>query len=175
MRKYTALAAVLLVAVSVDLSLTCDGLTRFTGEFVVKTGKPVTEVRKFQATAGPATLKLYNGSGRCSRAKRVMGSWVGVHGKRVFCPSKVNERVGYLQATVNLKEGWNVLKVFLKGKPGARIRIKITQQIEACGPTRVSVASDGTQGNGESGSPSISGHGRFVAFSTEAASLLPGA
>ncbi len=37
---------------------------------------------------------------------------------------------------------------------------------------RVSVASDGTQGLGESNSPSISPDGRFIAFSSEAANLV---
>ena len=40
--------------------------------------------------------------------------------------------------------------------------------------TRVSVASDGTQGNGVSGMPAISADGRFVAFESEASSLAPG-
>lgn len=40
--------------------------------------------------------------------------------------------------------------------------------------SRVSVASDGTQGNGNSGSPSISADGRYVAFDSFASSLSPG-
>jgi len=40
--------------------------------------------------------------------------------------------------------------------------------------TRVSVASDGTQGNGDSSSPSVSADGRFVAFHSEATNLVPG-
>lgn len=41
---------------------------------------------------------------------------------------------------------------------------------------RVSVASDGTEGNGELGDefPSISGDGRFVAFTSRASNLVPG-
>jgi len=39
---------------------------------------------------------------------------------------------------------------------------------------RVSVASDGTQGNGSSGQPALSADGRFVAFSSAASSLVPG-
>jgi len=39
---------------------------------------------------------------------------------------------------------------------------------------RVSVASDGTQGNGSSGQPAISGDGRFVAFFSSATNLVPG-
>jgi len=38
---------------------------------------------------------------------------------------------------------------------------------------RVSVASDGTQGNGDSHRPSISADGRFVAFLSEASNLVP--
>src|SRR3989304_1565093 len=40
--------------------------------------------------------------------------------------------------------------------------------------TRVSVASDGTQGNGMSGGPSISADGRYVAFSSVATNLAAG-
>jgi len=40
--------------------------------------------------------------------------------------------------------------------------------------TRVSVASDGTPGDGRSFNPSMSGDGRFVAFGSEAANLVPG-
>ena len=40
--------------------------------------------------------------------------------------------------------------------------------------TRVSIASDGTQGNGFSGDPSISGGGRFVAFTSFATNLVNG-
>ena len=39
---------------------------------------------------------------------------------------------------------------------------------------RVSLASDGTQGNGLSGGPSISADGRFVAFASEASNLVNG-
>src|SRR6266478_4204552 len=39
---------------------------------------------------------------------------------------------------------------------------------------RVSVASDGTQGNGASVWPSISGDGRYVAFHSFASNLVPG-
>ena len=40
--------------------------------------------------------------------------------------------------------------------------------------TRVSVASDGTQGDDGSGAPSVSGDGRYVAFISEANNLVPG-
>ena len=39
---------------------------------------------------------------------------------------------------------------------------------------RVSVASDGTQGNGLSSQPKISGDGRFVVFKSDATNLVPG-
>src|SRR5262249_10601361 len=40
--------------------------------------------------------------------------------------------------------------------------------------TRVSVASDGEQGNGASGFSAISGNGRFVVFQSSATNLVPG-
>ncbi len=58
------------------------------------------------------------------------------------------------------------------------------QSIEACATTqiptdvseiiRVSVASDGTQGNSHSGTPSISADGRYVAFRSSASNLVAG-
>ena len=39
---------------------------------------------------------------------------------------------------------------------------------------RVSVADDGTEGNSASGTPSISGDGRFVTFASAASNLVPG-
>ncbi|HEV8112100.1 MAG TPA: hypothetical protein VGR31_04940 [Planctomycetota bacterium] len=40
--------------------------------------------------------------------------------------------------------------------------------------TRISVAPNGTQGNGDSGNPRISPDGRFVAFVSDASNLVPG-
>jgi Tol biopolymer transport system component len=45
---------------------------------------------------------------------------------------------------------------------------------EAGTTTRVSVANDGSEGNGDSGYPSISADGRYVAFSSSASNLVPG-
>ena len=42
------------------------------------------------------------------------------------------------------------------------------------GTTRVSVASDGAQGNGGSAHPSISADGRYVAFQSDASNLVSG-
>ena len=39
---------------------------------------------------------------------------------------------------------------------------------------RISVATDGTQANGFSRSPSISADGRYVAFASDATNLVPG-
>jgi Tol biopolymer transport system component len=45
---------------------------------------------------------------------------------------------------------------------------------QAAQTTRVSVASDGTQGNGDSQAASLSADGRYVAFRSDAANLVPG-
>jgi len=47
-------------------------------------------------------------------------------------------------------------------------------QIESPSTTRVSIASDGAQGNGFSGAAAISADGRYVAFWSEATNLVPG-
>jgi Tol biopolymer transport system component len=45
---------------------------------------------------------------------------------------------------------------------------------ESGATTRVSVASDGAQGNSRSGAPAISADGRYVAFGSGASNLAPG-
>ena len=45
---------------------------------------------------------------------------------------------------------------------------------EGAGLRRASVAPDGSEGNGSSGEPAVSGNGRYVAFSSGANSLVPG-
>lgn len=54
------------------------------------------------------------------------------------------------------------------GQPDVFVRLRADGTTE-----RVSVASDGTQGNGASVNPSISGDGRFVAFQSRASNLVP--
>jgi len=53
-------------------------------------------------------------------------------------------------------------------------RVLLAQADSAGTTTRVSVASDGTQGNGWSGYPSPSADGRYVAFHSWASNLVPG-
>jgi Tol biopolymer transport system component len=55
------------------------------------------------------------------------------------------------------------------GVPDVFVHDRLTGQT-----TRVSVASDGTQGNDHSGCPSISADGRYVAFESLASNLVPG-
>ena len=59
----------------------------------------------------------------------------------------------------------------------APIRASAIEQLSSLSPgttERVSVASDGTQANGVSLTPSISADGRFVAFASHASNLVPG-
>jgi hypothetical protein len=136
MRSYARIASMILVFIAASMSHATGGVARFSGVFVLATGNSVTEVRKFQGIAGPATLMLSNGGDQCSKAQRVSSAWATVNGAVVFPPARVNRQVGYLQATVALKEGRNnVLKVHLKGKEGAKIRIKIVKPALTCGPS----------------------------------------
>jgi len=48
------------------------------------------------------------------------------------------------------------------------------RDLQAETTTRVSLATDGTQGNGESKFPTVSADGRYVAFESAAANLVPG-
>jgi hypothetical protein len=66
-------------------------------------------------------------------------------------------------------EATNLVYNDTNGKADVFVHDRLTGQT-----TRVSVASDGTQGNGWSGTSSISADGRFVAFHSAASNLAPG-
>ena len=67
-----------------------------------------------------------------------------------------------------------VLPMLLMGALNARTNAMMPAEVTTGTTTRVSVASDGTQGNHFSGSPSISANGRYVAFHSWATNLVPG-
>ena len=87
MRSYALTLAMLLVFIPASMSHAAVDVTRFSGEFVRGTGKPVTEVRRFPGIAGSATIKLYNGGGQGSTGKRISSASVAVNGAVVFGPS----------------------------------------------------------------------------------------
>jgi Tol biopolymer transport system component len=111
------------------------------------------------------------GAGRAQVTQRVSVDSSGGQGnfESLFPSVSPNGRfVGFASAATNLVAGdTNACRdVFVRD-----VRSGTTE--------RVSVASDGTQGNGDSGGPyvysiSLSADGRFVAFSSEASSLIPG-
>jgi Tol biopolymer transport system component len=64
--------------------------------------------------------------------------------------------------------------MLLMGALSARTNVMIPAEAATGTTTRVSVASDGTQGNSWSALPSISADGRYVAFQSTASNLVPG-
>jgi archaellum component FlaF (FlaF/FlaG flagellin family) len=66
-------------------------------------------------------------------------------------------------------EASNLVPGDTNGKRDVFVHDRLTGQT-----TRVSVASDGTEGNNDSWAPSISADGRYVAFESEASNLVPG-
>jgi Tol biopolymer transport system component len=79
--------------------------------------------------------------------------------------------VAFLSYASNLVPGdTNSCSIYTGGRcPDVFVHDRGTQQT-----TRVSVASDGTQSNNESGQPSIAADGRYVAFYSSGSNLVPG-
>jgi len=111
----------------------------FGDNFVRGTGEPVPVSATFPGISGLATVKLWNGA-EDGEGETVSSSTVSVNGTEIFGPSNFNQNVNYLEAIVSLNEGDNTLEVCLKSKPGGKIRIEITQEVDAAaaafvGPT----------------------------------------
>lgn len=90
--------------------------------FVRGTAEPGKESVEFTGNCGPALMKLIPSSRMVSSAN------VTLNGQDVFVASDLNPNVSYLEEPVVLRNGTNLLGVCLRGKPGADIRIEISQQ-----------------------------------------------
>ena len=95
------------------------------------TGEPIIETFVFIGFSGPATVKLKNGSLEDDSIEKVSSSTVTVNGQVAFDSSDFNQKVDCLEKEIMLTEKQNTLEVLLKGKPGGRVTLQITQQVEA--------------------------------------------
>ncbi len=139
---------------------------------VTQTGVPCT----FEFTPNPLVLTAAGGAGSvavtaaapdCSWSASPIGAWVVVTDGS---PGTGSGTLSVLTASNPSlpREGW------IRIGPSA---LRLTQADAAGQPpltTRISLTSDGRQGNGGSNAPSISADGRYVAFMSAATDLVPG-
>ncbi|MFA4918276.1 MAG: hypothetical protein WC581_03380 [Thermodesulfovibrionales bacterium] len=120
------LLSILLFGVS---SFGAVDVTLLNQTFVRDTGKPITESINFVGAVGKAKIKVFNGG--LEGSAKISSAAINVNGLSIFKESDFNQKVSYLEKTVNLSEGQNIMKVVLKSKPGGKINIQIIQVIEA--------------------------------------------
>jgi len=118
-------------------------------------------------SAGPGLLAgLLAGLGQAQETERVSVASDGTEGNGASFSPSISEDGRYMafdSAASNLVPGDT------NGHEDVFVRDRVAGTTE-----RVSAATDGTQGNGWSGSPSGSADGRYVAFESRASNLFPG-
>ncbi len=112
------------------ISIAASGGERiiYSGTFTRERGKPKIMRDAFRGNAGPATIRVTNGGDDEDKGKKVRVSVIKLNGKTIFKHFKFrkHKKVRHLKKKISLK-GNNVLGVLLKGKPGGKIEIHITQ------------------------------------------------
>ena len=100
-------------------------VTVFDETFERGNGKPITENRTFIGVDGTATIKLMN--------DRISSALVTVNGQVIFDTSDFNPNVSYLEKEIMLLDGFNILDVLLRSKPGGKLSIQIIKK-DTCVP-----------------------------------------
>lgn len=124
MKKVGLITLLLVFSVSVSSAVE---VTCFSGEFVRGTGSPVVKTENLPGVIGSATLRVYNGAEDDS-FERVSSSIVKVNGVNVLGQKVFNQNVDYLETEIQLAEQ-NTISVELRGKPGGKIKVDISQNI----------------------------------------------
>jgi hypothetical protein len=102
----------------------------FNQDFYRSTSKPLMETVTFEAINGQATITVTNGSLENSEIERVSSSVISLNGNIVISPSNFNQQVQRIEKIVRLNHGVNTLSVNIKGKPGGKLNITISQEAE---------------------------------------------
>jgi len=98
-----------------------------TQTFTRSTGAPFTDIRSFQATAGPGVVEIINGGGDGSDAsKRSSNSRIVLNGEEIVSSGDLGIHTVALNINVLLLEGTNTLEVTMLGKPETQIDVKVT-------------------------------------------------
>ncbi len=90
--------------------------------FVRGTAEPAAESVEFTGNSGPAVMRIIPSNGMASSAI------ITLNGREVFVASDFSRNALDLEERVVLRGGTNRLGVCLRGKPGAGLRIDISQQ-----------------------------------------------
>jgi hypothetical protein len=102
---------------------------RFEENIIREKGKPELVTYTFQGTEGQASIKLYNG-GQDQNPGKISSAVVSINGATIFSESQFNQKVSYLEKNITLSLGDNTLSVNLNSKPGGKIKIQISQEVE---------------------------------------------
>ncbi|OPY76778.1 MAG: hypothetical protein A4E65_03095 [Syntrophorhabdus sp. PtaU1.Bin153] len=133
MRHFRGVLAVFLfLFVLVEMCYAKVELTIADASFVRRAGEPTSEVVEFTGTRGQAILNLYSGA-KDSEAERVSSSKILINGVQVVGSSNFNQTISSLKIPIYLVNGKNRLSVTLFGKLGSKIRVQVTQSLEADG------------------------------------------
>jgi hypothetical protein len=130
MRKFLlSIIAVIMVCLVSGVAYSVE-LNCFEKEYTRGTGGPELITETFPGIAGSATIKIYNGA-EDDTAEKVSSSIIKVNDIGVFSQDSFNQKVNYLEAEITLNEGQNTISVELRGKPWGKIRVVISQLVEA--------------------------------------------
>ncbi|MEW6608381.1 MAG: hypothetical protein AB1414_13205 [bacterium] len=132
MKKLLLMLAVVFYVVSSSvISYGAVDVTLLNNTFVRGTGNPIIESFNFAGGDGPAKIIIYNGGIENSSTEKVSSSMISINEQVVFSASDFNQKVDYLEKSIQISEGENIIGVLLKGKPGGRLAIQIIQTIDA--------------------------------------------
>ncbi len=124
MRRPTYLALLSLILLLASVGPAAAQVTVFEGTFSRLAGEPTTTHRTFTAIAGSAKVTLHNGGVAHAAHRLVSDATIRVNGNIVFDEMQFNQRVTRLETMVDLRDG-NDLEVFLEGKPGGTVAIRV--------------------------------------------------
>ena len=97
-------------------------------------GDPFTETETLSNFSGSVIIQLFNGGTNGDLSKKVSSARVTLNGETIFGHSDLNQNVDILEKKVILGEEDKILSVFLMGKPGGKITIRILQDEFAHAP-----------------------------------------
>ena len=129
-KTWQILMTIFIVLLAAGSSFGQNYQTVFEHNYVRGKGKPKLVKKFFNGYAGPAVIQLFNGNAKYNKAKRVRRSHISLNNSSIFEASNFNKKVGTLSTEVKLKQGSNVIKVLLKGKPKGMIKIVVKQDFD---------------------------------------------